>query len=227
MSYILCIETATTVCSVALVKHKEVVSLHELVQPNMHASHLHLCIQECLQEAQIDFYDLEAIAVSMGPGSYTGLRVGVAAAKGLCYALNIPLLAIDTLKAMAWGYIKKYELNKNQLVVPMIDARRMEVYTSVFNNVLDKLMLANAMVVEPNSFEPFKHAELIFIGNGALKCSEVLSGYKAKFLNFKTSAAYMASLAQNDFDQKVVKDLAYFEPFYLKDFVGTKPKLKL
>ncbi len=226
MSLILAIETATSVCSVALARDGKLLSICEANSPNAHSSILTVLIEEVFREATLRYTDLDALAVSMGPGSYTGLRIGVAVAKGLCYGLDKPLIAISTLKAMAAGIIASGSQN---LVCPMIDARRMEVYCAVYDENLKTVLSTNARIIEENSFqELLANHILIFAGDGAAKCKQLLSkNPHARFKdNFQTSAQFMISLAEKRFQSNQFEDLAYFEPYYLKDFVAGKPKVK-
>jgi len=228
MSTILQIETATRVCSVAIAINGETIALKEEAAQNIHAASLTLFIEEAMKTAKLDYADLDAVAVSKGPGSYTGLRIGVATAKGLCFALDKPLIAIHTLEMMANGFLLQ-NANYGGLVCPMIDARRMEVFTAVYTNHLVEFETVNAKIVDEKSFilELDNHF-VTFIGDGAEKCKVVLEHQNAHFYtaNFN-SAANMSTLAKKAFDQEIFEDVAYFEPFYLKDFVFTTPKNKL
>ena len=227
MANILQIETATPVCSVAISVNGETVALVEESAQNIHASKLTLFIDEAMKQAGISYKQLDAVAVSKGPGSYTGLRIGVSTAKGLCFALDKPLIAIGTLKMMANGFLKAHP-NYGGLICPMIDARRMEVFTSVYDNKLQEIEIVNAKIVDEKSFilELDEHY-VTFIGDGAEKCKQVLSHPNAHFnTNNFNSAAHMSSLEYNAFNNGNYEDVAYFEPFYLKDFVFTTPKNK-
>jgi len=228
MTLVLCIETATEICSVAIAKDGITIALAEDTEGNNHASQLHILVQKALDIAQITLQDLNAVAVSKGPGSYTGLRVGVSSVKGYCYALQIPLIAINTLQSLANGYLSKNPTFSG-LICPMIDARRMEVYCALFNNKLDEVLPTQAKIIDDNSFrEELLENEIIFIGNGAMKCEETISNNEQGMSNFEynytCNASYISSLAQAAFDKKQFEDVAYFEPFYLKDFVGTVAK---
>jgi len=225
MTLILCIETATEICSVAIAKDGITIALAEDTEGNNHASQLHILVQKALDIAQITLQDLNAVAVSKGPGSYTGLRVGVSSVKGYCYALQIPLIAINTLQSLANGYLSKNPTFSG-LICPMIDARRMEVYCALFNNKLDEVLPTQAKIIDDNSFrEELLENEIIFIGNGAVKCQGKFEFKKSKFENgYVCNASFLSSLAQAAFDKKQFEDVAYFEPFYLKDFVGTVAK---
>lgn len=228
MALILCIETATEICSVAIAKEGKTIALAEDKLGNNHASQLHILVQKVLDIAAITLQDLNAIAVSKGPGSYTGLRVGVSSVKGYCYALQIPMIAINTLKSLANGYLANNS-NYKGLICPMIDARRMEVYCALFNNKLEEILPTLAKIIDEYSFhEELQQNEIIFIGNGAEKCKETISNNEQGMSNFEgnysCNASFLSSLAQAAFEQKQFEDVAYFEPFYLKDFVGTVAK---
>lgn len=228
MSTILQIETATPVCSVAISVKGETVVLKEEKAPNIHASSLTLFIDEAMKTAGLTYADLDAVAVSKGPGSYTGLRIGVSTAKGLCFALEKPFIAINTLKMMANGYLSKHP-NFGGLVCPMIDARRMEVFTAVFDHKLAEVEHTHAKIVDDKSFVlELQNHYVAFIGDGAEKCKTVIDDPNAHFYtdNFN-SATYMSSLAYEAYQAKAFEDVAYFEPFYLKDFVFTTPKKKV
>lgn len=228
MVTILQIETATQVCSAALSVNGETIALKELAAQNIHAGSLTLFIQEVMQEASIRYADLDAIAVSKGPGSYTGLRIGVSTAKGICFAQDKPLLAVDTLQMMANGF-----LNANPgymgLLCPMIDARRMEVFTALYDHSLNQVLPVEAKIIDEQSFhEELIQHEIHFIGDGAMKCSDSIISANAHFsaLNFN-SATHMSKLAFDAFNRNEFQDVAYFEPYYLKDFVITQAKKKV
>ncbi|RNL56517.1 tRNA (adenosine(37)-N6)-threonylcarbamoyltransferase complex dimerization subunit type 1 TsaB [Pedobacter jejuensis] len=228
MAIILQLETATAVCSVALSVNGETVFTKEESGQNLHASNLTLFIEDVLKASGYVFKDLDAIAISKGPGSYTGLRIGVSTAKGLCYALDKPLIAIETLTMMAAGFLSQNSGYKG-LVCPMIDARRMEVYTAVFDSELQILESTTAKIIDDLSFvNLLAEHEITFIGDGAAKCAEILSNPNAKFssANFN-SASNLSILAEDAFKIGTFEDVAYFEPFYLKNFVLTQPKKKV
>lgn len=228
MATILQIETATQVCSVALSVDGKTIFVKEEIGQNLHASNLTIFIAEVIKETNLSFKDLDAIAVSKGPGSYTGLRIGVSTAKGLSYALEIPLIAIETLEMMAAGFIIENP-NYTGLICPMIDARRMEVYTALFNPNLYILEPTSAKIVDEHSFvDSLAKNEITFLGDGAAKCVETLNHPNANFkgTNFN-SANYMSQLANKAFQGAHFENVAYFEPFYLKDFVITQPKKKV
>ena len=219
MALILCLETATKSCSVALAKDGQLLAFQEEVSEKYsHSEQLTPFIDSLLQEQGIALTDLDAIAVSKGPGSYTGLRIGVSTAKGLCYALDKPLIGVSTLEAMASGMEKKHP---NKVYCPMIDARRMEVYTAFFQNG-NQLTDVEAHIVEADSFsEMLAQSEVLFFGDGADKCQEVITHANATFISsVYPSAKDMVAVAERAFSQQQFEDVAYFEPYYLKDFVA-------
>lgn len=225
MATILQLETATQVCSAAISVNGETIALKEQMASNIHAGSLTLFIKEVMDAANLTFGDLDAVAVSKGPGSYTGLRIGVSTAKGLCFALDKPLIAIDTLQMMAGGFA---ESGAPGLICAMIDARRMEVFTAMFDMDLNYVINTEAKIVDAQSFATELASGVVtFIGDGALKCAEVIQHPHAVFSerNFN-SAANMSKLAHQAFTEGEFEDVAYFEPFYLKDFVLTTPKKK-
>lgn len=227
MITILQIETATQVCSAAISQNGKTIALKEEMASNIHAGNLTLFIKSAMDAAGLRYEELDAIAVSKGPGSYTGLRIGVSTAKGLCFALDKPLIAIDTLQMMAEGFATQHPENKG-LICSMIDARRMEVFTAVFDHQLQHISPVEAKIIDEQSFEDLlKDQSIIFIGDGAAKCAEALRHEHARFseLNFN-SASNMSRLAMEAFEAAKFEDVAYFEPFYLKDFVLTTPKKK-
>ena len=223
---ILLIETATTTCSIALTENGNVIAVKELNESNIHASQITLFIEEVMFVAQKNYSDLQAVAVSMGPGSYTGLRIGVSTAKGLCYALDIPLIAIDTIQAMASGLINTtMDIPASGLLIPMLDARRMEVYTGVYRKDLKIVEPVSAKIVDQDSFTEFNKYELFLFGDGADKFKILFSDHKnIHFVDFSTSASHLSSLALEKFNRAQFENVAYFEPFYLKDFLVTPPK---
>ncbi len=228
---ILCLETATPVCSVALHDGCCTLALRETEGQNAHSEKITNFIREVMETAGIDYRQLDAVAVSKGPGSYTGLRIGVSTAKGICYAADLPLMAIDTLEAMAHGMKAKLDsqITENDLLVPMIDARRMEVYAAIFDANLNKIDDTAALVVDENSFEELrKDHHLWLFGDGAPKLSKLFEDQNNISIidGFKPSAAYMRSLAERALLNKNFVDVAYFEPFYLKDFIAGKPHVK-
>jgi len=229
MSRILQIETATTVCSVALATDGVVTAFKQVDQRNVHAEVITLYIEELINTAGLTYDDLHAIAISCGPGSYTGLRIGVSTAKGLCYALDKPLIAIETLEAMAFGVIadKSLSIDENTLLCPMIDARRMEVYTALFDASGNKVKYTAAEIIDEQSFSEYlSNKKVLFFGDGAEKCKAVLgNNSNAQFLNgFTNSASHLTKQAKEKFAVKDFVDVAYFEPYYLKEFLVTSKK---
>jgi len=217
--YILNIETSTKNCSVSLSKQEEIVVLKEVAEQNFsHSEKLHLFIDEIIKQAGIQYKDLSAVAISKGPGSYTGLRIGTSTAKGLCYALNIPLIAIDSLSILAHKVTYT-----DGLIIPMLDARRMEVYTAIFDNSCNKKSDIQALVIDENSFQEITDKAYL-IGDGAPKCKPVLDRHNFVFLDdiLYPSAQEMAKLSYMKFQNKDFEDIAYFEPFYLKEFFTGK-----
>jgi tRNA threonylcarbamoyladenosine biosynthesis protein TsaB len=226
---ILQIETATTSCSVALAKDGKVVSVKQINERNIHAEVITLFIDELIAAAGVGYNDLDAIAVSSGPGSYTGLRIGVSTAKGLCFALDKPLIAVETLAAMAYGILNRegYALANDILLCPMIDARRMEVFTAVFNTEGERILPTSAEIIDENNFNDLlKNNKILFFGDGAEKCQAVLGENPNAifFPAFVNSATDLTQKALEKFNDKQFEDVAYFEPYYLKDFIAGKKK---
>jgi len=219
MSYILNFETATKNCSVSLAKDGETITCKEIAEQGYsHAEKLHVFIDEIIKEAKISMSDLHAVAVSQGPGSYTGLRIGVSAAKGLCYALDIPLIAVDTLTSLV-NQVKQ----DDGFIVPMIDARRMEVFSAIFNSNKEMIREVQAEILTEESFA--NHSEKIyFIGDSSEKSKPVLSQSNFIFLDeiVFPSANEMSAISFAKFQNKDFVDVAYFEPYYLKDFMFAK-----
>lgn len=230
MSLILNIETATQVCSVGLSRDGKILAKRESHEKNIHATVVSIFSDEVCKEVGIQMHELDAVAVSKGPGSYTGLRIGVSTAKGFCYALDIPLISIPTLQSMALGALSsnRESLPGNSLFCPMIDARRMEVYTALYdlNNI--ELRKTEALIVEENSFDKeLANHSIYFFGDGAEKCRELLEPRGMIFLErIHPAADSMARIAAEKFNAKQFEDLAYFEPYYLKDFIAGAPKVK-
>lgn len=227
---ILCIETATNVCSVALSDNGRVIGLRESSIDKSHASLLTVFIEEILSEHGLKVGSLDAIAVSKGPGSYTGLRIGVSTAKGLCYGAEVPLIAVNTLQSMYYGAIEKYseedEISKDTLFCPMIDARRMEVYSSLFDADGREIRAVEALIITEESFAAeLDKSPILFFGNGSDKCLDIISHSNAIFrTGYELSASSLALPAYSAFKKKEFEDVAYFEPYYLKDFVATIPR---
>lgn len=220
---LLLIETATQVCSVALAADAGIIAHRESEEANAHSSHLAPFIDEMLREAGLAMRDLDAVGVSSGPGSYTGLRIGVSSAKGICYALGIPLVAIPTLQSMAELYYSRRP-EYDGMVCPMIDARRMECYTAFFNRNGLLRDTAADVITEGIYDEYLDRGEVTFIGDGAAKTRELLGLHpNARFdAGFRPAAEGMAAAARRKLAAGATEDVAYFEPFYLKDFVAKK-----
>ncbi|MBQ6988949.1 MAG: tRNA (adenosine(37)-N6)-threonylcarbamoyltransferase complex dimerization subunit type 1 TsaB [Alistipes sp.] len=233
MSLILCIETGTDICSVGLSRDGELISLRESDEGRDHARNVALFVDELLRENDIAAEELSAVAVGMGPGSYTGLRIGVSFAKGLCYGLQIPLVAVGSLDSMVQVAREDHEAgiidvdNWNDAVLcPMVDARRMEVYTQMFDTQGQPLNEVKAEIVTEESFKEWRNErQLVIFGNGAAKCREVLND--ATYINVTPSARGLAVLAHQRLEAGQTEDIAYFEPFYLKDFIIIPSKKKL
>jgi tRNA threonylcarbamoyladenosine biosynthesis protein TsaB len=224
---ILLIETSTPICSVVLAKGSEILAIRENHEGLSHATLAAVFVDEVMKESGVNLSDLDAVAISKGPGSYTGLRIGVSIAKGLCYALNKPLIAVSSLQALAETASKHYD--ENHLFAPMIDARRMEVYTAIYNAKNDCLRDVQADIIDKNSFADFtKNHPLVLLGDGAKKCADIFKNNPQIHIDetLKFSAINMISLAQNAFENKNFVDVAYFEPFYLKDFIAGQPSVK-
>nr|WP_320118006.1 tRNA (adenosine(37)-N6)-threonylcarbamoyltransferase complex dimerization subunit type 1 TsaB [uncultured Marinifilum sp.] len=232
MALLLNIETSTAVCSVALGKDGKLLALKENKEGMKHASHLTIFIQDILSENGLKMSDLDGIAVSMGPGSYTGLRIGVSTAKGLCFGANIPLIAISTLQSLTKSVQDTKDIPllvkdpEKAYFCPMIDARRMEVYTAFYNSKTEQIKDISADIIDETSFaDELSKREIVFFGDGAAKCAEVIKSESGIFIdNVSTTAVGMIELAEQKFQNKELEDVAYFEPFYLKDFVATTPK---
>ena len=224
--FILQIETATPVCSVAVSRSGKTIAVVEADEFNIHASQLTVFVEQVLTKAEVSMSQLDAIAVSMGPGSYTGLRIGVSTAKGLCYGLDLPLLAINTLDSMVHGFSMLQSAKAGYSLMPMIDARRMEVYTAQYNMVgLAKIQDTRASIIDPDFFAHTVDKFILF-GNGADKFADMFAASRNVTIttSFLNSATHMSQLAYAKFCSKRFEDLIYFEPFYLKDFIATTPK---
>jgi len=224
MALILSIETSTTVCSVALTESESVLAKEIRYTEQSHSTHLTLLIEAVIKKAGVKMSDLAAVAVAEGPGSYTGLRIGLSTAKGLCYALGIPLIAVSTLHAMAFQVAKVDD--SGALLVPMLDARRMEVYTATYNRELTIIDEVRPLVLDENSFaETLTSDLLLFFGNGAGKFQEIMQHDHASFREDVVPEAWAIGLiAQQKYEQSAFEDVAYFEPNYLKAYQATKPK---
>lgn len=234
MALILCIETGTDICSVGIARDGELISLRESDEGRDHARQVGVFVDELLDEMGLQPEDLDAVAVGKGPGSYTGLRIGVSFAKGLCYGIQKPLIAIGSLNALTEVAREDYEAGildvegwDDAVLCPMVDARRMEVYTQRFDAEGKALSEVSAEIIDGESFAAERVSERPFVifGNGAKKCEEVLSG--AQWVAVAPSARGLVRLAEEAFEAGQFEDIAYFEPFYLKDFVVTTSKKRL
>jgi tRNA threonylcarbamoyladenosine biosynthesis protein TsaB len=224
LSIILNIETTTKNCSVSIAEKGEILAIKELNNGNYsHAEVLHPFILDVLKEANLTSDKIDAVAVSKGPGSYTGLRIGVSAAKGLCFALDKPLISIDTLTSLSFSITIK-----EGIIVPMLDARRLEVYASVFNEKHQKIREIKAEIIDENSFcEYLERNKVYFLGDGSQKCKEIITHKNAIFIDAKfPSAQEMAKLSYEKYKISDIENVAYFEPFYLKDFIVIPEKKK-
>ncbi len=235
MGKILNIETSTRVCSVALSVDGKTVALQETNTESSHARQITVFAEQLMYKTGLNFQDLDAIAISKGPGSYTGLRIGVSTAKGFCFSLDKPLISIGTLESLANGMVLKLAAegkNPNDfLFCPMVDARRMEVYTAVYDSLLHEVREVQAEIIDKNSFADFfkQQKPLVFMGDGASKCKEILTKASLNAIfpeEFMASATYMAPLAEEKLKAGKFEDTAYFEPFYLKDFIAGIPHVK-
>ena len=223
---ILHIETSTAVCSAALSRGAALLSLKEDTEGRSHARLLSVFIDEILHEQHITAKQLDAVSVVEGPGSYTGLRVGVSTAKGICYGIQKPLIAVNSLQSLAELAIHKALLpDSNSLIAPMIDARRMEVYTALFDSSGSMVRHTEAIIINEQSFEEeLEKHHIVFVGDGAEKCRSLLNHRNALFTTLNASATGMVKIALAAFNKQKFVDTAYFEPYYLKDFVATQAK---
>jgi tRNA threonylcarbamoyladenosine biosynthesis protein TsaB len=232
MALILNIESATNICSVSIARNGKLLGSKESRDDKSHSSLLTIFIGELISELQLEFSDLDAVAVSKGPGSYTGLRIGVSTAKGIAYGAGLKLIGIPTLQTMAFIVTERFtsiRSDKNILLCPMIDARRMEVFTALYtpDNLLFKEI--SAEIIHPGIFfDILREKEIWFFGNGSEKCRDVICHPNARFIEgIEPSSIGMVKLAEQAFQNEQFEDIAYFEPFYLKDFIATVPRNKL
>ena len=226
MATILNIETSTEVCSVCISRNGEILSVREDLNGRNHSRLLTVYIQECLDELKLETSNLDAVSISAGPGSYTGLRIGVSAAKGICFASNLPFIAVCPLQTMAYMAKSQTTIEENAWIAPMMDARRMEVYTGIYNYQGKCLEKVTAKIIDENAFSDQLDKNLIyFCGNGAEKCKSIIHHPNARFLDsVYCSSKAMISLSEQKFEKKEFVDVAYFEPYYLKDFITTVSK---
>jgi tRNA threonylcarbamoyladenosine biosynthesis protein TsaB len=235
MALILSLETSEKVCSIALSENYDLIGTLDIKEEKSHASMLTVLIEKLLHEKDIDIKELDAVAISKGPGSYTGLRIGMSVAKGICYALNIPLISVNSLQIMCIGLVQSGKLKKmdkptdNVILCPMIDAKRMEVYSALFDLNAEIVSEIEALTVNESSFKEMLNSKLvIFFGSGVGKCKSVIQHQNAYYIeNFFPHASYMISIAFDSFSQNKFENVAYFEPYYLKDFVTTIPKRRI
>lgn len=231
MTRILSIETATTVCSVAIHENEKCSHISEISEPQAHSAKLTVLIEEMLAHTSLSIQDFDAIAISEGPGSYTGLRIGTSVAKGLCYAADLPLITINTLEALALQYSLKSQksLPDNAILCPMIDARRMEVYTAQFNTQITQLQKTHPLVVTEETIHLFDTQNSYYLfGDGSQKLQEILSAAHIHFIpDITCSSESIGQIAYYQYNQGNFADVAYFEPFYLKNFQATTPKKQL
>ena len=229
MERILLIETSTALCSTALAENGTIISYRESSAPKAHASLTAVFIDDMLKENGISIADCDAVCVSMGPGSYTGLRVGVSTAKGLCFGSGKPLMAVGTLNTLVAQAIAEGLVPEGcRYIIPMIDARRMEVYTAVFTPDCQQITETEPVIVDENSFaSQLEEGKVLFIGDGAGKCADVIKHPNASFVQCWPKAEAMLMPALEEYKEKRFKDVAYFEPFYLKEFVATVSKKKM
>ena len=223
MAIILNIETATKNCSVSVSKDGNLIAFKELNDDNYsHGENLHVFIDTVMKEANISLRSIDAVAVSKGPGSYTGLRIGVSAAKGLCFSLEKPLISINTLASLA----RAIKVDENEHIIPLLDARRMEVYSAVFDDKYTQIRETQAEVIDTHSFNEYlTQGKVYFLGDGAEKCKEIIKHENAIFLDgYFPSAKQMTTVSFEKQQQHDFENVAYFEPFYLKDFLITPPK---
>ena len=236
MALILNLETATPVCSVAISRDGVLLGLRESTEDKSHATRLTLFIQELLGECRLQAGDLEAVSVSMGPGSYTGLRIGASVAKGFAYGAGIPVIGIPTLQALSRGLLERILsartpdiLPTAPLLCPMLDARRLEVYTAIYDTSLNELQPVEALILEPQSFSSLldRHVLLLF-GSGSKKAAEILRHPNVRWIpDVEASAADQSRLAEDAYARRQFLDTAYFEPHYLKEFIASIPKNKV
>lgn len=229
MSCILHIETSTSVCSVAATQDGEVIFSKKDFDGPSHTTLLGVFVDEALSFIDSHAIPLDAVAVSCGPGSYTGLRIGVSMAKGICYGRDLPLIAVPTLRVLCVPVLLRHDLPEDALLCPMLDARRMEVYAAVYDRALNEVRKVGADIVDEQSYaEYLERGPVYFFGNGAAKCREKLTHPNARFIDeMHPLADMMMPLAERAVAEQRYEDLAYFEPFYLKEFVASLPKNKL
>lgn len=224
---LLFLETATEVCSVALSEGNNVIASVCSNKGNSHTEHLFSFIEQVLTKNGFSMHDLDGVVLSIGPGSYTGLRIGASAAKGICYALNIPLIGISTLQSIVFGALRQQKEHQHVFFCPMIDARRMEVFTALFNEKGEAVTAVESRIIDNHSFLPeLKNHIVCFCGNGIMKCQPVLQHPNAYFIDAPVAAENMLFPALMKFETKQFENVAYFEPFYLKEYIAKKSTVK-
>ena len=223
---ILCIETSTNCCSAAITINGEAQAIRANLTGANHASELPVFVEELMSEARAKHWNIDAVALSQGPGSYTGLRIGASLAKGLCYGLNIPLIPVDTLQILCAAAVTE-QIPQNALLCPMLDARRMEVYTSLYTRECARTRDIEAKIIDEHAFQTeLKEQPIYFFGNGAGKCQELIQSHNAYFMGgILPQAQYMGALAEH-LPQLDIKQVAYYEPFYLKEFIAAPSHIK-
>ena len=223
---ILCIETSTNCCSAAITINGEAQAIRANLAGANHASELPMFVEELMSEARTKHWNIDAVALSQGPGSYTGLRIGASLAKGLCYGLNIPLIPVDTLQILCAAAVIE-QIPQNALLCPMLDARRMEVYTSLYTRECARTRDIEAKIIDEHAFQTeLKEQPIYFFGNGAGKCQELIQSDNAYFMEgILPQAQYMGALAEH-LPQLDIKQVAYYEPFYLKEFIAAPSHIK-
>ncbi len=220
MSLILALETSSTVCSVALFKEEQLLGASELQIEKSHSSHITVMVSQLVENCGYTLKDLSAVAVSGGPGSYTGLRIGSSTAKGLCFSLDIPLIDVSTLHGLAAQVIDHMPNPERYLFCPMLDARRMEVYTCLLDHQLQELVPIEPLILDETTFQSYlNEREIIFFGSGAGKFRDLVAGNEKALLieGVQLSAKSIGKLALSKYEKKTFEDVAYYEPFYLKD----------
>ncbi|MBQ6668235.1 MAG: tRNA (adenosine(37)-N6)-threonylcarbamoyltransferase complex dimerization subunit type 1 TsaB [Bacteroidales bacterium] len=225
MTRILCLETATETCSVALSNDAECIACEEVAEGHSHAEKILELADRCLKSANCDIASVDAVCISSGPGSYTGLRIGVSTAKGICYALSKPLIAVPTLEGIANGACQ--HVPDADIICPMIDARRMEVYCALYDMQGNPMTECTNSIIGEDSFaEELRQHRILFCGNGAAKCRPILQGANSLFSSSGASARNLISPAYRRWQERQFEDVAYFEPFYLKSYIAGKPHVK-
>lgn len=215
MATILNIETSTDICSVCISRGDEILSIRETPRSYSHSEVIAVFVDECLKEANLSTNDLDAVSISRGPGSYTALRIGAATAKGICFAMDIPLISIGTLEALAGSVI--HLCGENDIIIPMIDARRKEVYHAIYNHDFKNIHKVEPIILDENTFDEFsKYDKIHFCGDGVPKSKDILSISNAIFHDVECSSLHMVKLSNENFDKKIFEDIAYYEPNYYK-----------